>query len=204
MQIVGRMMRTYPGKENALLLDYGGNVERHGPIDKVHVKRPGEGGGEAPAKPCPECRTIVAAGALTCPDCGHEFPAREVKHDTTAFGGAIMSHQQDKPEWVEVDYVKYYRHVKPGKPDSVRVEYHCGMLIHREWLCPEHGGYATQKSAKKIAMMGLHMPTTTTELLKMSGKFPRPAMIRIKPDGKFTQVQEVHYLQKPPLTTVKK
>jgi superfamily II DNA or RNA helicase len=32
-QIVGRGFRTYPGKENVLLLDGGGNIARHGPIN---------------------------------------------------------------------------------------------------------------------------------------------------------------------------
>lgn len=194
VQIVGRMMRTYTGKDNALLLDYGGNVERHGPIDKVRVKQPGEGGGEAPGKTCPQCKTIVAAGALTCSDCGHEFPPREVKHDTTAYGGAIMSHQE-QPQWVEVDRVKYCRHKKLGKPDSVRVEYHCGLRIHRDWLCPEHGGFATQKSAEKIAKMGHRMPASTDDLLQLTPELPHPTMIRVKPDGKFTRVEEVYYAE---------
>ena len=32
-QIVGRGFRPYPGKENVLLLDGGGNIDRHGPIN---------------------------------------------------------------------------------------------------------------------------------------------------------------------------
>ena len=60
-----------------MLLDFGGNVERHGPIDDVAVKTPGKGDGEAPAKTCPECLMIVAAGVQT--ECGHEFPPPEPK-----------------------------------------------------------------------------------------------------------------------------
>ena len=37
VQIVGRVMRLYPNKKR-FLLDYGGNVLRHGCIDDVKVK----------------------------------------------------------------------------------------------------------------------------------------------------------------------
>ena len=55
VQMVGRGTRLAPTKENCLILDFAGNVRRHGPIDLVRPKRQGEGsGGEAPTKVCPE------------------------------------------------------------------------------------------------------------------------------------------------------
>ena len=38
VQMIGRGMRTHPGKTSCLLLDYGTNVERHGPITAVNPK----------------------------------------------------------------------------------------------------------------------------------------------------------------------
>jgi len=35
VQMVGRGLRTAPGKEDCLILDYGGNVERHGSLDDI-------------------------------------------------------------------------------------------------------------------------------------------------------------------------
>ncbi|MCA8881095.1 MAG: DEAD/DEAH box helicase, partial [Rhodobacteraceae bacterium] len=85
VQMVGRGTRLAPGKENCLVLDFAGNVRRHGPIDLVRPKRPGDGGeGEAPTKVCPDCDSIVALSATECPDCGYVFPAREVKIAPTA------------------------------------------------------------------------------------------------------------------------
>lgn len=57
-QMVGRGFRLFPGKANCLVLDFGGNVLRHGPVDAIRIQeRPG-GSGEAPAKECPRlpCR----------------------------------------------------------------------------------------------------------------------------------------------------
>jgi DNA repair protein RadD len=40
VQMVGRGTRLAPGKENCLVLDFAGNVRRHGPIDLVRPDGP--------------------------------------------------------------------------------------------------------------------------------------------------------------------
>lgn len=192
VQIVGRLMRTYPGKENALLLDYGGNVERHGPIDAVRPKRPGKGGGEAPAKACPSCHSIVAASARACPDCGHQFPERSPRHEKTAYGGAVMSHQS-AGEWIDVDSVSYHRHRKAGKPDSVRVEYQCGLKVYKDWLTPGHEGYPRSKTIKKLFQAGVNCPDDADGLLAIADQIPKPTRIYVKPDGKYERVEKADY-----------
>ena len=48
----------------------------------------------APAKECPECRSLIAAGYSVCPDCGYEFPAPDrAKHDSTASTEGVLSGQ---------------------------------------------------------------------------------------------------------------
>ncbi len=75
VQIVGRGCRLAPGKDNCLILDFAGNIARHGPIDAITPKRPGKGEPEdAPVKTCPECKSIVHAAVRQCPDCGYVFP----------------------------------------------------------------------------------------------------------------------------------
>jgi DNA repair protein RadD len=54
-QMTGRAFRIHPNKKDALVLDFGGNIMRHGPVDSIKIKEPGRGAGEAPAKKCPEC-----------------------------------------------------------------------------------------------------------------------------------------------------
>ncbi|MBK9427231.1 MAG: DEAD/DEAH box helicase family protein [Gammaproteobacteria bacterium] len=192
VQIVGRLMRTYPGKSSALLLDFGGNVERHGPIDRVNVRRPSEGGGEAPAKSCPECNSLVHASALECPDCGHTFPERKPRHDGTAYAGAVMSHQE-AGQWLQVDAVRYHLHKKLGKPDSVRVEYRCGIRIYRDWWTPEHRGIARTQTVKRLWEHGIECPRTTNELLGIAAELPVPATIEVKPDGRYERVTAVDF-----------
>lgn len=92
-QMVGRGFRLHPGKENCLVLDFGGNVLRHGPVDQIKVvERSGNGTGQAPAKECPECQAVISAGYAVCPDCGYQFPPPDrQKHEAKASDAGILS-----------------------------------------------------------------------------------------------------------------
>lgn len=165
VQIVGRSMRTHPGKENALLLDFGGNVMRNGPIDNVIVKSPGSGDGVPPVKICPGCRALVAASARACQWCGFNFPEPAPNIEDRAFNGAVLA-SQIKPEEFSVLSTRYAIHKKEGKPDSVRVEYVTGDEVIREWFCPEHTGFARVRSGQVVkSRYGISMPATSNELL---------------------------------------
>jgi len=151
-QMVGRGFRLDPSKGNCLVLDFGGNILRHGPVDALEIKDRGAGGGEAPAKECPQCQAVIHAAYATCPECGHEFPPPEKeKHDATAHAGGILSGEVAETEH-EVTEVFFNVHQKRDAPDdhprTMRIDYRVGLNdFHSEWVCPEHarGGYARQK-----------------------------------------------------------
>lgn len=75
LQMVGRILRIFPGKRDALLLDHVGNVVRHGMPDEPRewtldgrAKR-----SAAPAvRQCPEC-FAAHAPSPRCPACGHVY-----------------------------------------------------------------------------------------------------------------------------------
>lgn len=78
VQSLGRGMRPNPGKQNCLVLDFVGNVCRHGPIDAINYnKQCVKKEGEAPVKLCPDCNEIVHLARKTCTSCGHVFTAKE-------------------------------------------------------------------------------------------------------------------------------
>lgn len=154
-QMVGRGFRLNPGKSDCLVLDYGGNVLRHGPVDKIKVNpqapRRGEGDGEGPAKECPECKEIIAAAYATCPECGYKFPEPEGnKHDATASKASVLSGEVTIEEFEVMD-VHYALHQKRGAgeeaPKTMRVDYRLGLdHFESEWICFEHEGFARRKA----------------------------------------------------------
>jgi DNA repair protein RadD len=191
IQMVGRGTRLAAGKEDCLVLDFAGNIDRFGPIDQIKVRKPlGEGEGDAPTKDCPECETVCFAGVRLCPVCGFEFPPPELKITPKAADGALLS-TQIPIQWAEVSDVAYKRHEKPGKPPSLRVDYRCGMTWHREWVCLSHTGFARQKACawwQSRAPRGTLVPNSTDEALDRVGELAVPREISLKKAGKYTEI----------------
>lgn len=81
LQRVGRIVRTHPGKERCVILDFAGSIREHGlpemdyDFEAMRQKR-GEAG-EAPTKTCESCRAVCHASAKECPQCGTLFPVKE-------------------------------------------------------------------------------------------------------------------------------
>lgn len=159
-QMVGRGFRLSPGKANCLVLDFGGNVLRHGPVDQLTIKDASKSqGNDAAAKECPKCQAVIAAGYSACPQCGYVFPAPERdKHDTRASDAGVLSGQVHD-ETLEVDEIFYRVHTKrlePEAPKSMRVDYRVGLSeFHSEWICLEHQGFARNKA---VAWWKAHSP----------------------------------------------
>ena len=151
-QMVGRGFRLHPQKQDCLILDFGGNILRHGPLDALQIKDRSSGEGEAPAKECPQCQAVIHAAYAACPECGYEFPPPEKeKHDATAHTGGILSGQVTETDY-EVQDVYYCFHVKrgapPEHPKTLRIDYQIGFNDYKsEWVCPAHppGSYARGK-----------------------------------------------------------
>ncbi len=133
-QICGRGFRIAPGKDDCLILDFGENIRRHGPIDAEDYgqrkKHEGGGAGDAPEKTCPNCEESCPLSATEC-ECGYLFPEREpreAKHGTNASNLDILQQPAKKTEWI-VEGVSFARHRKrgatPDTPDTLRVDYVC-------------------------------------------------------------------------------
>jgi DNA repair protein RadD len=150
-QMVGRGFRLHASKKDCLVLDFGGNVIRHGPVDDLRIKPTSAGIGEAPAKECPECLSVIAAGYATCPDCGYRFPPPErKKHDAQASEEGILSGEVTTTRFA-VSNTFYSVHTKRGatddEPKTLRVDYAVGFHTWKsEWVCLEHEGYPRQKA----------------------------------------------------------
>lgn len=202
VQMVGRGTRNAPGKQNCLILDFGQNIERFGPIDALVVERgrEKEGTGEAPVKECPDCHAYVLIAALLC-DCGHEFPKREVKVAPVPSRKAVLA-DDVKPETYPVQEIEYERHERPGKTPSMRVIYypHGRSIFSRtvqfsEWICFEHTGYARQKAVVWWRIRaGTETPATVDSALNRVEELREPVEISVVKDGKYDRIVSYRFV----------
>ncbi len=189
VQIAGRGMRIAPAKENCLVLDFAGNIERHGPIDMVQPYRQGgNGNGQAPVKICPNCRSYIYAGYHQCPHCSYDFPPPKAELNPAASTKPIISRKE--AFWVDIEKIRYSRHCKVGKPDSLRVDYYESSLSwYSEWVCLEHGGFAARKARQWWLRHGGDPDVTTvTEALQEAELLKRACRIYVQEDGKYWRV----------------
>ena len=203
-QMCGRGFRLHPDKHDCLVLDFAGNIERHGPVDRIAPRQPGAArDAEAPTKECPECDARVATGFAMCPECGFLFPPpQSSEHDAKPTDAAVLSGEATEPtEEVtehEVLDVSYSVHAKRGAGDDVpktmRVDYRL-RLDHwqSEWICIEHTGYAYERaSVWWQRRCGDPVPSTAQEAVDIAnaGGLSVTEQIRVKRiDGeKFAQV----------------
>ncbi len=198
IQIMGRGMRNSPGKEDCLVLDFAGNIARHGPVDRVNPKKPRQSDGEgvAPTKTCPKCQSIVFAGTSECPDCGYKWPPTPIAIDQTATTLPVMS-MNAPSEWFKVNSVSYRLHKKAGSPDSMRVEYRCGIALHSEWVCFDHKGYPHDKALRwwqrRMTGPGI-LPKSTADAIEKSESLRKPTEIKVRKNVKYTEIVEFRFM----------
>ncbi len=105
VQMSGRGMRVKsPGHhKDCLVLDFAGNIERHGPLTKIipprrtipkSKRKQMENLGEM-FKLCPKCRKAVLRRARECPNCGHQFRELTELNTTQDIMGAESEPVQD-------------------------------------------------------------------------------------------------------------
>lgn len=199
VQCLGRGMRVAEGKSDCIVLDYGGNIARHGPIDDVRITaKQSRGEGKAPMKLCPSCHAEIPAGVRTCDFCGHEFPEPEKRVNWNASKLAVIS-EDAKPERFAVERREFHRHEKEGKIPSLRVSYFGPSSrsewhpIASEWICVEHecGNFARRKAEswwRQHCDRDFECPTTVSDALDLADYLKPVVAIWTKPDGKYTRI----------------
>jgi DNA repair protein RadD len=94
-------------EKNALILDFGGNIARHGSIDDPNYGRATAGSGSGSGvekngrgKECLNCGIDVPAGDKECPECGFRFPDEpKDRHDETSDDTSTLTGVPDPEEW---------------------------------------------------------------------------------------------------------
>lgn len=103
LQMIGRVLRTAPGKERALILDHSGTVRRLGfhtdalplVLNDGKPAQPGKDAGKEPPQPklCPSCNFMKPSKVHACPKCGFE-PER--RSDVDVGDGELVAVKRTK------------------------------------------------------------------------------------------------------------
>jgi DNA repair protein RadD len=197
VQMVGRGTRKAQGKRDCLILDFAGNVYRHGPVDRLNIAREGRTAGvkveTVSAKRCSDCGELVDLRDYVCPACGHEFPRPkpQVKHAMHADNTPILG---GKRSWMGVDEVCFRHHTKfsdPSATPSLRVDYLSGFLSYQEYICFEHDGYARERAQRWWFALGGEAPAppTITDALARTDELDPVTGMVVARDGNFWRVE---------------
>ena len=149
LQIVGRLLRTHECKSDALVLDFGGNIERFGRIDQIKAppsKKDKAQAKRTPFKKCFNCGENVRYLATECPFCFQEFGSETTpNHGTEVSTNDIMSVDSYIKD-VPIDRISFCKHhSRRTGSKSLRVSYHNGLEVIHEYFFPE--GKPFQRSA---------------------------------------------------------
>ncbi len=184
-------------KPDCLVLDFAGVIRKHGPVDAVQVsdrEKRGKNGGAAIVathKTCPQCQAPVALAASRCQQCGYAFPrAQEDKHEGEADASAAILKSGAKPIIRKVSDWSFHQHEKPGGTASLRIDYRCGMHIHSEWLCFDHGDIPRARAVMVWHELGgaRPYPQSVSDGLERAGELQMPDKIEVKQEGRFFRV----------------
>ena len=198
VQMVGRGARLSPGKANCLVLDYGGNLARHGAVDQIEPKSkaldPAPGSKTAL---CPQCFGEMPILKRACPHCDYvrPMPTRQERKANRAPSrlDVVAGEKKQKilaiTDRIVIDYVS----LNSGKR-MLRVDYFTGESAMRaaasEFVCLEHEGYAWEKAAAWwTKMTGSERVRETVEEAMARLEELRPVRgIKVMPDGKHQKV----------------
>jgi DNA repair protein RadD len=113
VQVIGRGLRTSPGKVDLRILDHAGNALRLGLVTDIHQTRLDTGEENAAQRKrreqseprprlCAACKAVMPTAAKACPACGEPVRAltavKEVQGDLIELG-TRQSGKRDVPDW---------------------------------------------------------------------------------------------------------
>jgi len=187
VQMIGRGLRVAPDKKDCLVLDYAGNTERLGPINRIvpYTKQKGKATGEPITKTCEVCDTIVAPNVKICPKCGTEFKFKQLIGAVSAEMEVIAD---SNARWFQISSMDFNVHNKRGGVSSIKVTYQCGLRSFNEWICANHKGYAGAKAIIWLAKMGISHEGDLLQTIDKLREAKTPKRISVKTDSKYPEI----------------
>lgn len=194
VQKYGRLMRPSreTGKTDGLIMDFGGNTRRCGPINDPYIpQRSRKMGGDAPVKICDGCGTYNHASARFCISCGDEF---EFQTKIVKSADEVEILKSDLPiiEKFPVDAVMYFKHVSKAGNTCLKVIYRSGLQMFTEWVFLELAGKKGKDARDWWRQRhSIEPPTTIDDALKYQAELRCPREINVWINKQYPEITSV-------------
>ena len=209
VQMCGRGMRQYPGKDNCLMLDYGENMQRHGCLDEAI---PEDEGAQAKVKICESCFAVNPRAFKECRECGEAFPKPQsfhfqperkppglAKSGSSSEGYVLSDEKKNKKENIfNVSRVSAHSVTSKGGNFYCKVVFECEDMFNQYQLPFMFGHPKADQFAKsrwKRITMDLFPPKTVNEaveLINKKGAFSHIDGILTKKEGKYENIKVIY------------
>jgi len=169
VQMVGRVIRAHDDKALGYVIDYGSNIERHGPIDATLPPKTKKRRGEAPKKLCTlildesvefegvqykrgqECNYANILAAKFCRKCGGEFISENEEGKYSMRSKAQILAAKVEAETIRYDvegvvYTKSYSRKDSIPMIKMLIYGQDAELIHTHYICLDHPGGMAAKA----------------------------------------------------------
>lgn len=182
LQTIGRALRLFPGKKDALILDFGEVIQSIGPLDDPRIPEKGSRKGQsAPAvmKFCKGCLEYVPVATLVCPECHMEFPKPERSTGTQRPDEASALFKKTKQPLVSrVTAITLTRYISGNQNLCLRIMYDTDNMVQRTisefyvW----NNDYARYKAMRRCGEIGVVWKQELDDLIRQPVRNP-PTMI---------------------------
>lgn len=176
VQMLGRGMRLAPGKKNCLVLDFSGNVARHGNLDMLTIFT------ERKSAEQREKEKGV-----------REARERQIRHAMKAATDDPMTGSSGKEVRVYDCKYKLTASSKHVGLLNVMVSYETDIGIIRQWICPEYSGGARWHAEQWFKRRGDTAPRTAGESIKRIRNLPKPDSLSVNLAGRFPEILIEHF-----------
>ena len=198
-------------KSDGLVLDFAGNTVNLGAINNPVI--PGQkgkgngGGGQAPVKTCPSCKTYIPASSRECWVCAYEFPEASFHIATVASTEELIVKEVEVPDIqvFTVDHVTYTKHVRTSKAKnksdkgptgipSLLATYYCGLRSFKQFVHFEHNGMRASSHIWWSLRSDEPVPKTVDGALSARGTLKVPNTIHVWVNKKqFPEIVKVNF-----------
>ena len=210
IQMCGRVIRSHDDKEKGYVLDYGTNIERHGPIDATIPPKKKLRRGDMPKKQCmiPLCGHMNLISAKFCRECGAEFiiENEDGNYSMRSKAEILSVKLKETEEYHDITSVIYEKAYskKDGTP-MIKMRLFSFGWSHNHYICVEHPGSAGCLAKQFLIMLfkdredlfDLGEELTVDNLLILLDNYPekfkKVKSITTSGTGKFKQLTKVVY-----------